>query len=117
MGSGWLEPEIADDLERIFSASLETSYSSTETGRIALTCAGKAPRRRGTVGIAIDHLGLANSEVRIRSLEGQFMPPGEHGEVVVKGDQVVDGYENDPEANALAFVDGWFHTGDEGFLD
>jgi acyl-CoA synthetase (AMP-forming)/AMP-acid ligase II/thioesterase domain-containing protein/acyl carrier protein len=117
VGSGSLEPEIADDLERIFSASIETSYSSTETGRIALTCGNKAPRKKGTVGISIDHFGTANSEVQIRSPEGNPMPPGARGEIVVKGDQVVDSYENDAEANAAAFVDGWFHTGDEGLLD
>jgi acyl-CoA synthetase (AMP-forming)/AMP-acid ligase II len=36
---------------------------------------------------------------------------------VIKGPTVIDGYENNPEANRSAFTDGWFHTGDEGFLD
>ncbi|MCG8347398.1 MAG: AMP-binding protein, partial [Chloroflexales bacterium] len=39
------------------------------------------------------------------------------GEVVVRGKNVVSGYENNPEANAAAFVDGWFRTGDQGELD
>jgi acyl-CoA synthetase (AMP-forming)/AMP-acid ligase II len=39
------------------------------------------------------------------------------GEVVVKGANVIDGYENNPEANAKAFVNGWFRTGDQGIID
>jgi thioesterase domain-containing protein/acyl carrier protein len=69
------------------------------------------------VGVAIDRLGNGNGEIRIRSLEGVFSPPGVLGEVVIRGDQVFDGYENNPEANAEAFADGWFRTGDEGFFD
>ena len=43
--------------------------------------------------------------------------PGERGEVVIQGPNVIRGYENNPEANATSFVDGWFRTGDQGFLD
>ena len=49
--------------------------------------------------------------------DGRFLPPGEGGEVVVRDDQIFDGYENDPAANEAAFIDGWFRTGDEGFFD
>ena len=48
---------------------------------------------------------------------GRLLAPGAKGEVVVRGGNVVDGYENNPEANAAAFVDGWFRTGDQGYLD
>jgi acyl-CoA synthetase (AMP-forming)/AMP-acid ligase II len=49
--------------------------------------------------------------------EGQHLPPGERGEIVIKGPNVIQGYENNPDANATSFVDGWFRTGDQGFLD
>src|SRR5207247_2968699 len=45
------------------------------------------------------------------------LPAGERGEVVIKGPNVTHGYENNPEANATSFTDGWFHTGDQGWLD
>ena len=48
---------------------------------------------------------------------GSHLPPGERGEVVIQGPNVIRGYENNPEANATSFVDGWFRTGDQGFLD
>jgi len=45
------------------------------------------------------------------------LPALTRGEVAIKGATVVDGYENNPEANATAFTSGWFRTGDEGMLD
>ena len=46
---------------------------------------------------------------------GTHLPPGERGEVVIQGPNVIRGYENNPEANAKSFVDGWFRTGDQGY--
>ncbi len=49
--------------------------------------------------------------------DGLILPAGELGEVVIRGRDVTAGYENNPEANAKAFTNGWFRTGDQGFLD
>ncbi|MCH8013413.1 MAG: non-ribosomal peptide synthetase, partial [Candidatus Dadabacteria bacterium] len=117
VGTASLEPEIADGLERLFSTSVSTSYGSTESGRITFSCPAIGPRRKGTVGVSIERLGIAGSEVRIRAVGGEFLPAGACGEIVVRGPQVFEGYENDEAANAAAFVDGWFRTGDEGFFD
>ena len=48
---------------------------------------------------------------------GALLPAGPVGEVVIRGPNVTAGYENNPAANASAFHDGWFRTGDEGVLD
>ena len=48
---------------------------------------------------------------------GNHLAGGERGEVVIQGPNVVSGYENNPEANATSFTNGWFRTGDQGFLD
>jgi acyl-CoA synthetase (AMP-forming)/AMP-acid ligase II len=56
-------------------------------------------------------------QVSIMDAEGTHLPAGTRGEVVIKGPNVVLGYENNPEANATSFFDGWFRTGDQGFLD
>src|SRR4029450_8538294 len=48
---------------------------------------------------------------------GAHLKPGERGEVVIQGPNVITGYESNPEANATSFTDGWFRTGDQGFLD
>lgn len=47
----------------------------------------------------------------------ELLPQGETGEVVIRGPNVTEGYESNPQANAECFVDGWFRTGDQGFMD
>ena len=49
--------------------------------------------------------------------EGHSVPPGEQGEIVMRGPKVFKGYWRDPEATAAAFAGGWFHTGDIGVRD
>ncbi len=48
---------------------------------------------------------------------GALLPPGETGEIVIRGPNVMHGYENNPAANKTAFTNGWFRTGDQGFMD
>jgi acyl-CoA synthetase (AMP-forming)/AMP-acid ligase II len=71
------------------------------------------PDRRvpGTVGRG------TGVEIAIMDDAGILLPAGAAGEVVIKGVNVIDGYENNPEANAKSFTDGWFRTGDQGSLD
>ena len=66
------------------------------------------------MGGAANALGLARNTVKIGIMDekGTLLPQGERGEVVIQGANVVKGYENNPEANASSFVDGWFRTGD-----
>jgi acyl-CoA synthetase (AMP-forming)/AMP-acid ligase II/thioesterase domain-containing protein/acyl carrier protein len=111
ISTGRLEDEIAFGLEHFFGVPLIDGYSSTETGTIASNPPSLAARKRGTVGIPID------GEFRIRGEDGRFLGPGMKGEIVAKGPAVFEGYEKDPEANAEAFVEGWFRTGDEGAVD
>ncbi len=59
----------------------------------------------------------AGPEVTVLSDTGDAMPVGATGQVAIRGENVFAGYEGDPEANAAAFLDGWFLTGDLGYLD
>jgi acyl-CoA synthetase (AMP-forming)/AMP-acid ligase II len=71
------------------------------------------PRKRGSVGLALPGLELA-----VRSLEGRPCGAGEPGELLVRGETVMRGYWNRPEATANAFtVDGFLRTGDIGHVD
>ena len=56
-------------------------------------------------------------EVSIQGSDGTELPPGQSGEICVSGPAVFAGYYNNPEANAKAFRDGWFRTGDLGYVD
>jgi acyl-CoA synthetase (AMP-forming)/AMP-acid ligase II len=69
------------------------------------------PRFPGCVGRA------AGPEVAILDEVGTLLPPGAIGEVAIRGRNVTAGYENNPAANASAFTNGWFRTGDQGTLD
>src|SRR5215218_7700952 len=71
-------------------------------------------RKPGTVGVPI-----FDTEISIQPLGGGApLPPGERGEVCIRGPQVMRGYAHRPEATAEAIdPDGWFHTGDVGVLD
>ena len=60
---------------------------------------------------------MALAMVRVVDDAGGDVAPGEDGEIIVKGDQVLSGYWRNPEATAKAFTDGWFHTGDVGRWD
>ena len=55
--------------------------------------------------------------ISIMDKDGRHLGTNQRGEVVIQGANVFRGYENNPEANASAFVNGWFRTGDEGLLD
>ncbi len=66
----------------------------------------------GSVGRPCQYL-----ELDIWDDDGASLPPGERGEVVLRGPKVFVGYWRDPDATAAAFAGGWFHTGDIGVLD
>jgi acyl-CoA synthetase (AMP-forming)/AMP-acid ligase II len=70
-----------------------------------------ATRKPGSVGTG------TGVKISIMDAEGNHLPTGTAGEVVIQGPNVIDGYENNPEANQTSFTDGWFRTGDQGILD
>jgi fatty-acyl-CoA synthase len=72
----------------------------------------KQLRRLESAGRAV-----MGTEVRIVNEEGKALPPGELGEIIGQGDQVMQGYWQLPEATADTLKDGWLHTGDLGTMD
>ncbi|MEX0349118.1 MAG: class I adenylate-forming enzyme family protein [Paracoccaceae bacterium] len=67
----------------------------------------------------LSSVGRAQSpgEVQIGDETGQPLPPGAHGEIMVRGDVVMSGYWRNPEATSKTLIGGWLMTGDMGFLD
>ncbi|MBE9115228.1 AMP-binding protein [Lusitaniella coriacea LEGE 07157] len=107
-----LPPQVMAALEQIFNAPVIESYGMTEAShQMASNPLPPKTRKPGSVGIA------AGPEVAIMDEEGNLLSPGETREVVIRGENVTQGYENNPEANANAFTNGWFRTGDLGNLD
>jgi acyl-CoA synthetase (AMP-forming)/AMP-acid ligase II len=107
-----LPPVVMERLEETFGAPVLESYGMTEAShQMASNPLPPTPRKAGSVGVGV------GVDVGIMDEAGIMLAPGEKGEVVVRGGNVVDGYENNPQANAAAFTDGWFRTGDQGYLD
>jgi acyl-CoA synthetase (AMP-forming)/AMP-acid ligase II len=110
--SASLPPQAMLDLEQAFGVPVIESYGMTEAAhQMASNPLPPRPRFPGSVGIA------AGPEVGIMDDQGRLLASGELGEVVIRGRNVTSGYENNPAANATAFADGWFRTGDQGTLD
>jgi acyl-CoA synthetase (AMP-forming)/AMP-acid ligase II len=110
--SAALAPQVMHDLEKAFGAPVLEAYGMTEAAhQMASNPLPPAARKPGSVGRG------TGVQISIMDLEGHHLSAGERGEVVIKGPNVTRGYENSPEANAAAFTDSWFRTGDQGFLD
>lgn len=110
--SASLPPRVLAQLEAAFGAPIIESYGMTEAAhQMASNPLPPAVRKPGSVGLA------AGPEIAIMGEGGALLGPGETGEIVIRGDNVTAGYENNPEANREAFADGWFRTGDQGILD
>jgi acyl-CoA synthetase (AMP-forming)/AMP-acid ligase II len=110
--SASLAPQVMRDLESVFGAPVLEAYGMTEAAhQMASNPLPPGARLPGSVGPGTD------VRISIMDGEGRHLPPGERGEVVIQGPNVIRGYENNPEANASSFVDGWFRTGDQGYLD
>lgn len=93
-------------------AILLEGYGATETSPV-ISVNSHEFNRPGSIGKPIP-----NVEVRIENLDtGEACKPGEVGKILVKGDLVMKGYFGDPELTSEAIVDGWYNTGDMGFLD
>jgi acyl-CoA synthetase (AMP-forming)/AMP-acid ligase II len=110
--SASLPPHVMEALERVFGVPVIESYGMTEAAhQMASSPLPPRPRYAGVVGIA------AGPEIAIMDEAGELLPTGSLGEVVIRGRNVMAGYENNPEANARAFTHGWFRTGDQGVID
>lgn len=112
-GSAPLPLEVQEGFERVTRAQVVEGYGLTEAGPVTHVAPFRGPRRQGSVGRP-----LALTEARILNLEtGEPQPPGQVGELVVRGPQLMTGYWQDPESTAACMRDGWLHTGDLGVVD
>jgi acyl-CoA synthetase (AMP-forming)/AMP-acid ligase II len=110
--SASLPAPVMTALEAAFGCPVIEAYGMTEAAhQMASNPLPPRARKPGIVGVA------AGPEVGIMDEEGHLLPLGQVGEVVIRGPNVTAGYEANPDANAKAFVNGWFRTGDQGVLD
>jgi acyl-CoA synthetase (AMP-forming)/AMP-acid ligase II len=110
--SASLSPQVMEKMESVFGVPVLEAYGMTEASH--QMCSNPLPPRARKAGSVGPGTGV---QVSIMDDKGNHLQAGQLGEVVIKGPNVITGYENNPEANASSFVDGWFRTGDQGFLD
>ena len=110
--SASLPPQVMKRLEDAFGCPVIEAYGMTEAAhQMASNPLPPRARKAGTVGLA------AGPAIGIMGPDSRLLDHGQIGEVVIRGDNVTAGYANNPRANADAFTNGWFRTGDQGILD
>ncbi|KGM44889.1 long-chain-fatty-acid--CoA ligase [Neobacillus niacini] len=113
-GSAPLPVEVQEEFEAITGGKLVEGYGLTESSPVThANFLWDRERIKGSIGVP-----WPNTEVRIVSMEdGEDMPVGEIGEIIIKGPQIMKGYWNRPEATEETIKDGWLFTGDLGYMD
>ena len=109
-----LPPALFRELESRFRIPVVDSYGLTEASSVC-TSSPLPPglQLAGSVGIS-----PPGQEISIRDQTGALLNAGDEGEICLRGENIMKGYLNDPEGNARAFTaDGFFRTGDHGYLD
>jgi len=107
--SAALAPSVFKDLETRFGSPVLEAYGMTEAShQMSSNLLPPFDRSPGTVGQG------TGVEIAIMNELGTLLNPNNPGEVVIKGENVTLGYHNNPSANAEAFTNGWFRTGDQG---
>ncbi|SHJ31446.1 long-chain acyl-CoA synthetase [Desulfatibacillum alkenivorans DSM 16219] len=113
-GAAPLSEATLNELKKLHGAVINDVFGATENTAFGTCTPWKGKVKLGTVGVP-----LPNTDIKIVDMvtgENE-MPPGEPGEICIKGPQVMKGYYNRPEETAKALKDGWFHMGDVGVMD
>jgi long-chain acyl-CoA synthetase len=114
-GGAPLSAQLKEEWERVTGARVIEGYGLSESSGVVSTNPYDGLNKPGTIGQP-----LAATRVRLVDKEDPTRPPppGEPGEIVVSGPQIMKGYWNRPEADAEVFVDDhWLRTGDVGTID
>jgi long-chain acyl-CoA synthetase len=113
-GAAPLAADTIGDLKDLTGATMCEVYGSTETVAYATVTPWGGTAKPGTVGVPIP-----DTDVKIVSIDDpeKELPPGEPGEILIKGPQIMMGYYRRPEETAHVLKDGWFYSGDIGVFD
>ncbi len=111
-GGAALPVEVLKDFEKRFNVPILEGYGLSETSPVASFNHLDRPRKPGSIGTPV--WGV---EMKVVDENDNELPPGEPGEVVIRGHNVMKGYYNRPEVNKEVMRGGWFHTGDVAKTD
>ncbi len=111
-GGSAMPLEVMASFEKKFGCVILEGYGLSETSPVASFNLPDRERKPGTIGLPIP-----GCEMRCVDLDGNEVPVGEVGEIAIRGDNIMKGYWNNPEATAEAIPDGWFRSGDLATMD
>jgi long-chain acyl-CoA synthetase len=114
-GSAPLPVEVIHDFEKITGSTIVEGFGMTETSPVTHI----NPFSGGTTKVGSVGIPISDTECRIVDMEEgtQDMPPGERGELIIRGPQVMKGYKEMPEETAMTLREGWIYTGDVATMD
>ncbi|HEX5608647.1 MAG TPA: AMP-binding protein [Solirubrobacterales bacterium] len=111
-GAAPLSPALFRRFEDKFGLKIMEGYGLTEGTCCSTINPFFGPRKIGSIG-----LPTRGQEVEIKNDDGAIVPDGTPGEVCIRGENVMAGYHQRPDANAETLREGWLHTGDVGYRD
>jgi long-chain acyl-CoA synthetase len=111
-GGAALPVEVLHAFERRFAVPVLEGYGLSETSPVAVFNPPDRPRKPGSIGVPVRGV-----EIRLVGDDGAATARGEVGEIAIRGENVMKGYWNRPEATGQAIRGGWFHSGDLARVD
>lgn len=112
VGASPMPEEKLKEFENKFGGEMYVAYGLTEASPGVAAQRETVPRKQGSVGPV-----MANVEMKIFDETDNELAPGEVGEIVVRGKNVMKGYFKMPDETSKALRNGWLHTGDLGYVD
>jgi long-chain acyl-CoA synthetase len=112
-GGMQVQHSVAETWKAVTGGILTEAYGLTETSPVATINPLQCTEHTGSIGLPI-----SSTELSVQTDDGTLLPPGEVGEICVRGPQVMKGYWNHPEETEKVLTqDGWLRTGDMGRMD
>jgi long-chain acyl-CoA synthetase len=121
-GASPISPNLLRNAKEVFNCDFVQVYGMTEASPI-LTILLPEEHKQGLSDESMQHLlkaagrQIIGVEVRVVDKEGKDVRPGEVGEIIAYGDNIMQGYWNKPEETAAALIDGWYWTKDLATID
>jgi long-chain acyl-CoA synthetase len=111
-GGSAMPVEVLKGFEEAFGCKVLEGYGLSETSPVASFNHRDRERKPGSIGTPVEGV-----EMKVVDDDGNEVPQGEVGEIVIRGHNVMKGYWNRADATAETIVDGWLHTGDMAKVD
>jgi long-chain acyl-CoA synthetase len=111
-GSAPLALETWNRFKEVFGQEIIEGWGLTEAGANNSVNPLEGLKKVGSIG-----LPMKGTEMRIVDHDGNTLPPGKQGEIVIRGPMLMQGYWNKPEETAEILREGWLYTGDIGYVD